>query len=248
LVVIAAVSLLFIASRNAIAQSSAVEESRFEVGGQFTLLNISTTRSVALRPIPCFVPPCPFAITIDRTVEATPGFGGRFGYNLTDNIALEAEVNFFPGGDSFIDRDGDFRIGGNKTEGLFGVRVGKRFDKVGIFAKARPGFLIDSKGDLQPATDRACIAIFPPPIGCFDPVEKRSFALDLGGVIEFYPTKRTIIRVDAGDTIIRLTERTAAGFVGPGPGLLAPTFLAAVRLPSETTHNFQFSVGAGFRF
>lgn len=246
LVVIAAVSTLFIASRDCRPQSSDAEERRFEVGGQFTLLNISTTQTVDLRPVICFVPPCPFAVTVDRSLEATPGFGGRIGYNLTNNIALEAEVNFFPSRDSFL-RPGDFRIGGNKTEGLFGVRIGKRFEKIGIFGKARPGFLIDSAGDLQPARDRGCPAVFPPPIGCFDPLEKRSFAMDLGGVMEFYPTKRTIVRVDAGDTMIRLTERTAAGFLVFTPGL-PPTFLTGVRLPAETTHNFQFSIGAGFRF
>jgi hypothetical protein len=163
-------------------------------------------------------------------------------------VALEAELNLFPGADSFNQpeefNDGYF------LEGLFGVKAGKRFEKVGVFGKARPGFLYASKGDLEPRPDTVCIAIFPPPVGCSQPTGKNSFAFDVGGVVEIYPTSRTVIRFDFGDTIVRLSERnisTIFNGIGFG-GIGSQPRLVAWRVPAETTHNFQGSVGIGFRF
>ncbi len=124
-----------------------------------------------------------------------------------------------------------------------GIKAGKRLDKVGIFAKARPGFIYASKGDLQPRANTACIAIFPPPAGCSETISKTSPAFDLGGVVEVYPTKRTIVRFDVGDTIIRLGERNVSGSFN-----LFPSFVTVLRVPAETTHNFQASIGIGVRF
>jgi hypothetical protein len=67
-------------------------------------------------------------------------------------------------------------------------------------------------------------------------------------VIELYPTKRTIIRFDAGDTIIRLGARNIAATQVPAPGSLAPIRLVVIPASAETTHNFQGSIGVGFRF
>jgi hypothetical protein len=36
-----------------------------------------------------------------------------------------------------------------------------------------------------------------------------NFALDAGGVLELYPSSRTIIRFDAGDTIVRIGNATS---------------------------------------
>jgi hypothetical protein len=247
-VVILSLSALFINSQNAHAQSSGSDEKKFEVGAQFSVLHSSLPHEATFTGVVCVTTPCP-SFVISNSREIQPGFGGRFGYNLTRNIALEAEVNFFTGASSFSVPD-QFK-GGHKIQGLFGVKAGKRFDKVGIFGKARPGFLYASKGDLQPRTNVACIAmvsIFPPPAGCFETISKSSFAIDLGGVVEVYPTNRTIIRFDAGDTIVRLGERTVSGVFNPAPGVLAPSFLTIIRAPAETTHNFQGSIGIGFRF
>ena len=84
--------------------------------------------------IPCVGPlPCPVTVTLADGRETEPGFGGRFGYNFSRYLTLEAEGNFFP-------RDRELE-GGRKTQGLFGAKVGKRMDRVGIFGKARPGFI-----------------------------------------------------------------------------------------------------------
>ena len=90
-----------------------------------------------------------------------------------------------------------------------------------------------------------CIAVFPPPIGCFQPVASTNFAIDLGGVFEFYPTKRTIIRFDAGDTIVRLPARNVAAFQTNTASALN---LVVISAPAETRNHFQAGVGFGFRF
>ena len=238
-VVILGLATLFSNSQTAYSQSSNDDEKKFEVGAQFSVLHSAIPQGT-FTGIVCVTTPCP-SFVISNSRELQPGFGGRFGYNLTSNLAVEAEVNFFPNADSFRVPEG-FK-GGTKIEGLFGAKVGKRFEKVGIFGKARPGFLHASKGDLRPRTDVGCIAIFPPPAGCFKTTSKTNFALDLGGVVEVYPTKRTIIRFDAGDTMIFLGERNVTGFFTPGF-----SFVTVLPAPAETTHNFQFNVGVGFRF
>jgi len=161
------------------------------------------------------------------------GFGGRIGYNFSKSVAVEAEGNFFP-----QDRPED---GGRKFQGLFGAKVGHRFDKAGIFFKGRPGFIRQSRGEYQ--LNGGCVAIFPPPIGCFQPVATTNFAFDLGGVGEIYPTKRSIIRFDVGDTMIRFGDQREVAARNPSTGELVVVPRAA-----ETRHNLQASVGVGFRF
>lgn len=197
-------------------------EKKFEVGGQFSLLSLPT-RGVS-------------GITVTEDRSNIPGFGGRFGYNLSEYLALEAEVNFFP-------RDRDVE-GGRKTQGLFGVKAGKRFKRVGVFAKGRPGFVRFEKGDYFQSG--GCVQIFPFPLGCFTPTAKTNFAVDVGGVIELYPSKNTLIRFDAGDTIIRFDRRNVA--VRQAPPFFGPTGLGVIQRPSETSHNLQVSAGFGFRF
>ncbi len=130
-------------------------------------------------------------------------------------------------------------------QGLFGAKVGKRFGTVGLFAKARPGFVRFSKGDYQPVG--GCTAIFPPPIGCFEPTAKTNFAFDIGGVVEWYPSKHTIVRLDAGDTIIHFGNRNVAALDVPAGGV-GPTRLVVIPVAADTTQNFQGSLGIGWRF
>jgi hypothetical protein len=198
------------------------DEKKFEIGAQGTLLRVtSRTTSITLN-------------TFNENQENDWGFGGRLGYDLSRNVGIEAEGNFFP-----RDRALD---GGRKLQGLFGVKVGQRFEKGGVFLKARPGFVRFSRGQYQFSTG-GCPTVFPPPIGCFQAQAMTNLAFDLGGVGEVYPSKSTIIRFDAGDTMIRFKSQRAVAAVDPATGGL-------VVLPAapETKHNFQASVGFGFRF
>ena len=244
-IALAILFLLLIGSLNTNAQSPDADGHRFEVGGQFSVLNNLIARDVSVTAVQCVTTPCPSILNISGSRKIQPGFGGRFGYNVTNNLAFEAELNFFPNSDSFSQPD-SFK-GGHRVEGVFGVKAGKRFRKIGIFGKARPGFLYATKGDLKPIPGIRCVAIFPPPAGCFETSSKNSFALDVGGVVELYPTKRTLIRFDVGDTIVRLAERNVSGILNPLAGL-SPSRLVVVSVPAETTHNLQISTGIGFRF
>ena len=131
--------------------------------------------------------------------SAEYGFGGRIGYNVHRNVTLEAEVNFLPELDDFS--------GGDKVQGLFGAKVGKRFERVGLFAKVRPGFFHQREAQIRLRQDAGCIAVFPLPPGCLETSGRTRLSVDVGGVFEVYPTSRTIIRFDAGDTIVRVRDR-----------------------------------------
>jgi hypothetical protein len=161
--------------------------------------------------------------SLDRPGGNDSGFGGRLTVNANRYLALESEVNFFP-------RRG---IGGNATQALFGVKVGKRWDRFGVFAKARPGFIYDTRGrvELAQSTDN---------IYRFNFKGTTNFTADVGGVVEFYPTKKLITRFDFGDTITRINSQN--GFINANGNIT--TF----RIPPTTRHSFQFSAGIGFRF
>jgi hypothetical protein len=167
------------------------------------------------------------------------GAGARFTFNLNRSIALEAVGNFFPHKCSSCGAAGDNN--GNITQGLFGVKAGKRFKRWGIFAKGRPGFVSFSQGDSKYVNTGA---------GGPFPFEFRhhrltNFAFDLGGVLEFYPSKRIVTRFDAGDTMIKYRSRET-NFIGFDP--ITGVTLIPFTIPGETRHNFQFSAGVGFRF
>lgn len=240
-IIIATFSLLFINSQRIQAQSPDEDGHRFEVGGQFSVLNVSTVRGILpTSPIFCaaIVGPCLIPVPSERTREAEPGLGGRISYHITNSLAVEAEVNFFPREQRFD--------GGREIQGLFGVKAGRRFDKVGVYGKIRPGFMSSRVVEFRERKDIACIAIFPPPLACFEQTARREteLAFDIGGVIELYPTNRMTIRFDAGDTIVRFGQRR---FIAVPPTFMGYTGIVTTA-PAETTHNFQGSVGVGFRF
>lgn len=85
-----------------------------------------------------------------------------------------------------------------KTSLLTGIKSGWRFDRFGAFGKARFGMWRFSQ---------------------------TYFATDLGGVLEYYPSRHTTIRIDIGDSIL-FYGGTALG----------------------TVHNFQPGVGFSYRF
>jgi hypothetical protein len=200
------------------------EAPKFEAGVQFTLLTVN-------QPTPGLLC-CGFIHLGQPSSYWKSGIGGRLTYNFNEFLAAEATVNYFS--DSRVEDPVFFSSlpEGKIYQGQFGVKAGKRFDRVGIFAKARPGFVGFTKvSQLVDST---------PPITFTNFLIEREtyFSMDVGGVVEFYPSQNTVIRIDAGDTIIRYgTFRT--------PGFFLPPVLE--RAP-ETRHNFQLVTGFGFRF
>jgi len=163
-------------------------------------------------------------ITFETNTQA--GFGGRLTYNFTPYVAAEVQSDFYPG------TLGQFALGdngGRVWQIQAGAKAGKRFGKFGLFGKARPGmmsfsetFMIDSFQ--APFTVQSHFG------------RSNHFSMDVGAVLEFYPSPRVIARFDCGDTMIRFGESTLLAFPEPG------------RAPSVLTHQLQFSAGVGFRF
>src|SRR6185436_3643683 len=92
------------------------KKARVEVGVQSTSLTL-------------FEPDFPFDVT-------NSGIGGRVTYNFNRSLAAESEVNFFPQKQFTFSS-----FEGGAVQAQFGVKFGKRFEKVGLFAKVRPGFI-----------------------------------------------------------------------------------------------------------
>ena len=223
----AALALLFAAAPGEAAAQSAdpevVDEHPFEVGAQLTFIGLNFPERISTGPAGTF-----------RTGEqgvTTAGYGGRFGYNLNRYVALEVEVNHLP-------RRNFNEVFQNRREQIFaGVRVGRRWEKVGVFAKARPGAMyFDGYGSRGPCT-------FTLASDTCTEQGRTFFAADVGGVVEYYPSRRVILRVDAGDTIVRFREAGPINFppIGTFPGSSSITV-------ADTTHNFQMTFGIGFRF
>jgi len=139
------------------------------------------------------------------------GAGGRFTYNLTRHIAVDSELN------AFLDDEGGITM----TQGFAGAKVGARNKIVGVFVKARPGFMTNFA---KPAPDFATT---------FNTEPLSKFAFDVGAVFEVYPSRHTAFRVDVGDVIIPFGNDT---ILASGPAKLG------------TTHNFQYSLGFSLRF
>jgi hypothetical protein len=137
------------------------------------------------------------------------GFGGWLTWKFVD-----VGANVFPE---------DHAIVGRQTQLLAGIRRGLRAEWFGAYARVRPGLVHFSRRFLAP--NIACIAIFPTPEACL--VDATNFAVDLGGTVELYPARRSVVRVEIGDTLIRF-DRTGQD--------------------ATWKQNFQFTAGAGVRF
>ena len=135
------------------------------------------------------------------------GYGGGAGGRFTYN--LNNHIAFDNEVNFFLPDEGPPYA----TQGLFGIKAGVRTEHVGIFAKARPGFQTNFYVNER---------------------EQARFAMDVGGVAEFYPNRHVVLRFDAGDLIIPF------GNGGVGDGVFVQRL--------GTTHNFQASLGVGIRF
>lgn len=89
----------------------------------------------------------------------------------------------------------------SRTSALVGLKSGWRAERIGLFGKIRGG------------------------MWHFDGALGNVAAMDFGGILEYYPSKRAAVRIDLGDTIL---------FYRP-PQL-------------GTVHNFQPGLGLSFRF
>lgn len=143
-------------------------------------------------------------LRLNNLGSTNTGIGGRFTFNVAKWAALEAEGTFFPQDDITLPQTALFdnlrvRHYRKRTEAFFGARLGYRGDRFGLFAKVRPGFTSLSErrgGDMCEGEVCAFVLLVRPEY-------RTEFAVDLGGVLEFYPSRRVIARFELGDTIIR---------------------------------------------
>ena len=156
-------------------------------------------------------------LSIAERGDHDTSLGARFTYNLNNYLSLEAEGNRF-----LENREGG---GTNEDLGLFGIKAGIRKKNFGVFAKARPGY-----------TRFGLLGTTPGP-NSFGQTQTR-FAMDVGGVFEYYPHRNVAFRVDAGDTMINF--KNGDFFF---TRLDEPMFVR-----SGLSHNLQINVGVAFRF
>jgi hypothetical protein len=224
----ATVSFLLINSWLARAQS---EPPKIELGGHFSQIRFTDIRSI--QPLGIRVVNNPPPVT---TADVTnSGFGIRAGYNISRFLTFEAELNYFPAAKK------DFEKGGRKLQGVVGAKAGLRKERFGIFGKFRPGFmrfsaLIDC-GDL-PDDPNTPHDIF---VGCGIPPKTYS-TVDLGGVLELYPSRRSLVRFDLGNTRVYYQHRNVVQRIPDNDfnGITVDEGMAR--------NHLQFSIGIGFRF
>jgi hypothetical protein len=140
--------------------------------------------------------------------EAPFGIGARFDYNMGRLFSIDAEITHAPQNDS-----GNF----GETTMLLGARLGWRFRRIGIFGQGRAGISHFGGEYFRLRLDR-----------------KNFLTANLGGVLEYYPSARTFVRIDVADTVIYYGP--ARLFNRPNPD------------PLGTVHNFQPGFGIGVRF
>ncbi len=207
----------------------------FEIGGHYTILFQDD-----FNPANVTFQEFGFSERVTKIRQYESGLGVRLTYNFSRSLAVEGEFNFIPGLPTLDDRSTsgepvDLSLpGGKKAQFLAGVKYGVRRERWGVFGKVRPGVI---RFSAYPKIVGRFVATNPKggqplDILIFQTENPATFFnVDIGGVFEYYPSKRTIIRFDVGDTIIRYNAQE--------PKEINPSF---------RRHNLQMSLGFGFRF
>lgn len=114
---------------------------------------------------------------------------GRYTWNLSPSLAIEGSVAYLPGYQS-----GGATDTGHELLALGGVKAGWRGRRFGIYGKAEPGISSWTPG----------LVVYEGTPQSYRVVDERrtDFTMDMGGVVEIYPTPRTIVRFDGGQTLI----------------------------------------------
>jgi hypothetical protein len=149
--------------------------------------------------------------------ENVSGMGFVFDRNITRRIAFDSTVNLLPG------QNGAPAM----MQGMFGARVGERFQHWGVFARIRPGFI---------HYDSAY-----PGGGSTTPTSLSRFACDFGGIVEAYTSRSSTLRLDVGTTVVRYLADAPDARISPLGSLLSTQYYV-------TQGNFQVSAGYVHRF
>lgn len=170
-------------------------------------------------------------LRLSESEDSNVGVGGRVTYDLQRWLSVEGEYQFLPSDeldDSRVQADGSV-LGVSYTRrrstALFGVKAGYRGDRIGVFAKVRPGVTVLSDRGVECRGEVCALVLLAVP------EYRPEFVVDVGGIFEVYPSARWVARVDVGSLVIR-HRSTAPPCVGGGC----------------TTANLATSFGVGVRF
>jgi hypothetical protein len=163
---------------------------------------------------------------LSDNVRTEPGFGGYASYRFYKVLYLDGDLLYFP-------RQPDFsgpHDGGSILQGLLGLKGGIRRNHFGFFGKVRPGFQSYSQALASITTLGGST-----PVYSYD--RSINFALDLGGIIEFYRGERSTLRLEVGDTHLFFGTRNVSidGVIEPVGG-------------GKLQHSIQAVIGYGWRF
>lgn len=161
------------------------------------------------------------------------GIGGRLSLDLTPWLTLDGTVTFYPRDrvalPQAVPGAPEFRVVSDRrrTDALVGVRVGRRGERIGAFVTAMPGVTrLTERRSACEGPGCAVVLLLRAPN-----TYRTELAVAAGGGVEYYPSARTVVRAEFGDTIIR--HRSTAP---PCPASAC------------TSHNFSTRFGLGYRF
>jgi hypothetical protein len=158
---------------------------------------------------------------LENNVRVEPGVGGYASYRFYGVFYVDGDVLYFPRGTAFSGP----HDGGTILQTLVGLKGGIRRNHFGFFGKVRPG--INSYSDALTSLASSGNSYS----------RSNSFVLDLGGIVEFYPTKRSTLRIEVGDTHIYFP--TSSVSVGGEPQSFPG---------GKLQHSIQTVIGYGWRF
>ncbi len=155
------------------------------------------------------------------------GVGGRLTWKPSTLIGVDADLTWYPS--DFP--DDTLAFSANRFEGLFGLTVGPRLNRIRPFVKGAAGFLKSAEAP-EPF---ACILIFPPPLNCLMAGGQTLAAFEIGGGVEVSATDRTFVRADVSDRMLRYP---------------APTFDSNFEVVNENFygHAIRLAIAFGVRF
>jgi hypothetical protein len=158
----------------------------------------------------------------DHSGVTYSGFGGRFDWNVSRRLGLEAQVDFFPehGAPLLLVQ------GGQTLEAVFGVRAKVvQTKRLSVFGLVRPGVLHFSAA--------GTLSGLPNPTLITEPITH--FVLNLGGGFEYYPSPRWVLRFDIEGNPYRVAAQPISSSGG------------TAMLPGKINDTTRLSFGVGYR-
>lgn len=133
---------------------------------------------------------------------------GQYTWNLSPSLAVEGNIGYLPGFQTSVAGDN-----GHELLAVSGVNAGLRRQRFGVYGKIEPGIASWSPGLTVYRLEGDLVST--------EHLRRTNFALDYGGVLELYPTERTIIRFDLSQTMVAeydqvLSRVGALTFIEPG--------------------------------